>query len=117
VLVIEDNADARETLRSLLEAYGYAVQVAATGEEGLRLLLSLRPDIAIVDIGLPGLDGFEIARRARKVPEASTIKLVAASGYSGADAKQKATEAGFDLHLVKPINILELPNILKKSLR
>lgn len=116
VLVVEDNVDARETLKSLLEFSGYAVEVAATGEEGLRLLLSLRPDVAIVDIGLPGLDGFEVARRARKVPEASTIKLVALSGYSGPDTEHKATEAGFDLHLVKPINVVELPNILKKNL-
>ncbi|HEX8883749.1 MAG TPA: ATP-binding protein [Noviherbaspirillum sp.] len=117
VLVVEDNVDARDTLKSLLEAYGYSVEVAATGEEGLRLLLAQRPDVAIVDIGLPGLDGFEIARRVRGAPEASTIKLVALSGYSGPDTEQKAAEAGFDLHLVKPINVVELPGILKKSLR
>lgn len=117
VLVVEDNVDARETLKSLLEAYGYAVEVAATGDEGLRLLLELRPDVAIVDIGLPGLDGFEIARHARRAPEASSIKLVALSGYSGPDTEHKAAEAGFDLHLVKPINVVELPGILKKSLR
>lgn len=68
VLVIEDTVDARETLKSLLEAYGCAVEVAATGEEGLQRLLSLRPDIAIVDIGMPGLDGYEFARRAREGP-------------------------------------------------
>lgn len=115
VLVIDDNVDARETLRSLLEAYGYAVEVAATGEEGLRLLASVRPDVAIVDIGLPGVDGFEVACRVRKVPETSTIKLVALSGYSGPDVEQQATEAGFDLHLVKPLNVVELPAILKGS--
>lgn len=117
VLVIEDNVDARETLKSLLEAHGCAVEVAATGEEGLQRLLSLRPDIAIVDIGLPGLDGFEVARRARAVPEARTTKLVALSGYSGRDTEQKAVAAGFDLHLVKPLNLVEIPDILNTSRR
>lgn len=113
VLIIEDNTDARETLKSLLEAYGYAVEVAATGEEGLARLLSLTPDVAIVDIGLPGLDGFEIARRARAQPSGRAVKLVALSGYSGADTEQKAVQAGFDLHLVKPVNVAELPRIMK----
>lgn len=115
VLVIEDNVDARETLKSLLEAYGYSVEVAATGEEGLHQLLTLRPDVAIVDIGLPGLDGFEVARRARQTAEAGAIKLVALSGYSGPDTEHKAIKAGFDLHLVKPVNTVELPKILKAS--
>ncbi|MEC4721638.1 ATP-binding protein [Noviherbaspirillum sp. CPCC 100848] len=114
ILLIEDNVDARETLKTLLQAYGYAVEVAETGEEGLRQLLKHRPDIAIVDIGLPGLDGFEVARRTRMAPEGSGVKLVALSGYSGTDTERKAVAAGFDLHLVKPVNPVELPKILAK---
>lgn len=117
VLIIEDNADARETLKSLLEAYGYAVEVAATGEDGLQRLLSLCPDVAIVDIGLPGLDGFEVARRARAAPEGSTVKLVALSGYSGPNTERKAMHAGFDLHLVKPVSGAELPKIMETGSR
>lgn len=114
ILLIEDNVDARETLKTLLQAYGYAVEVAETGEEGLRQLLEQRPDIAIVDIGLPGLDGFEVARRTRMAPEASGVKLVALSGYSGTDTERKAVAAGFDLHLVKPLNPVDFPKILAK---
>ncbi len=112
VLLIEDNVDARETLRHLLQAYGYAVEVAATGEEGLQRLLAHPPDVAIVDIGLPGLDGFEVARRTRAAPGITGLKLVALSGYSGPETEKKAKSAGFDLHLVKPVQPAELPRIL-----
>lgn len=117
VLIVEDNADARETLKGLLEAYGYAVEVAANGEEGLRCLLDLSPDVAIVDIGLPGLDGFEVARRIRAIPEGSGVKLVALTGYSGPDAEQRTAQAGFDLHLVKPVDAATLPDILRTASR
>ena len=113
VLVIEDNADARETLKNVLEAYGYTVEVAATGEEGLQRLLTLCPDVAIVDIGLPGLDGFELARRARAAPEGKAVKLVALSGYSGPETEQKASRVGFDLHLIKPVNAADLRRIIR----
>ncbi|WP_334188418.1 ATP-binding protein [Noviherbaspirillum sp.] len=112
VLLIEDNADARETLKHLLHAYGYDVEVAATGEEGLQRLLAHPPDVAIIDIGLPGLDGFEVARRTRAALGVGGLKLVALSGYSGPDTEKKAKNAGFDLHLVKPVQPAELPKIL-----
>jgi signal transduction histidine kinase len=117
ILIIEDNVDARETLKSLLEAYGYAVEVAATGEEGLTRLLSLCPDVAIVDIGLPGLDGFEVARRVRATAAGSAVKLVALSGYSGPDTEHQALGAGFDLHLAKPVDAAEFSRILKATHR
>ncbi|GIZ53921.1 hypothetical protein NCCP691_39350 [Noviherbaspirillum aridicola] len=112
VLLIEDNVDARMTLKNLLQAYGYQVEVAETGEEGLQRMLQERPDVAIVDIGLPGLDGFEVARRTRMTPETRGVRLVALSGYSGPDTERKAAAAGFDMHLVKPVNPVELPAIL-----
>ncbi|HEY8607934.1 MAG TPA: ATP-binding protein [Noviherbaspirillum sp.] len=115
VLLIEDNVDARETLKTLLQTYGYVVEAVESGEEGLRRMREQRPDIAIVDIGLPGLDGFEVARRARLLPDAGEIKLVALSGYSGTDTERKAAAAGFNLHLVKPVNPVELPRILTKG--
>lgn len=115
VLLIEDNVDARETLKTLLQTYGYVVEAVESGEEGLQRMLLQRPDIAIVDIGLPGLDGFEVARRTRMLPDAGKIKLVALSGYSGTDTERKAVAAGFNLHLVKPVNPVELPKILTKS--
>jgi two-component system, sensor histidine kinase len=113
VLIIEDNADTRESLKSLLEAYGYAVEVAVDGENGLQRLLQLRPDAAIVDIGLPGLNGFEVARRVRQSFKSSVVKLIALSGYSDRATEGKAIKAGFDVYLVKPINVDDLTKIIK----
>ncbi|HVL77059.1 MAG TPA: ATP-binding protein [Noviherbaspirillum sp.] len=112
VLVIDDNADARETLKSLLEAYGFCVDTAATGEEGLERLLARCHEIALVDIGLPGLDGFEVARKVRRAPSASHTRLVALTGYSGPETERRVVEAGFDLHLVKPVRATELQRII-----
>lgn len=115
ILIIEDNVDAREALKALLKAYGYEVEVANDGVEGLQLLQTVQPEIAIIDIGLPGLDGFEVARRTREALGDKALKLVALSGYSDPDTKGKAINAGFDLHLVKPLNPAELASILKKD--
>lgn len=101
VLVIEDAADARESLRLLLESEGHQVQAAADGLEGLAKLASFAPDVALVDLGLPGIDGYEVARRAR----ASTprLRLVALTGYGQDEDRRRALEAGFDQHLIKPV--------------
>jgi signal transduction histidine kinase/ActR/RegA family two-component response regulator len=117
ILIIEDNVDARETLKSLLESYGYRVEVAADGEEGLKRLRTVQPDVAIVDIGLPGLDGYEVARRIRTAPEGRKVKLVALSGYSGAETKAKAINAGFNMHMAKPLHPADLTKILEMPQR
>lgn len=101
-------------MKALLEAYGYTVEAAANGEEGVQLLQTIQPDVAIVDIGLPGLDDFEVARRTRAIPDGNAIKLVALTGYSDPDVKVRAANAGFDLHLVKPVNPAKLGMVLKK---
>lgn len=112
VLVVEDNADARHTLCGLLAASGYEVFVAETGDDGLAQIISRRPDLAIVDIGLPGLDGFEVARRARSALGADAPRLVALTGYSSLAVRRAALEAGFDLHLVKPLATAALAGVL-----
>jgi signal transduction histidine kinase len=112
VVIIEDNIDAQTTLKAILEAYGFDVAVADDGEAGLQLLQATQPDVAIVDIGLPMLDGFEVARRTRALPLSRRIKLVALSGYSDPGTKTRATDAGFDVHLVKPVNPAELTALL-----
>ncbi|MBD8532528.1 MULTISPECIES: ATP-binding protein [unclassified Massilia] len=112
VLVIEDNADARETLCALLAASGYAVTSATDGHDGLAQIVRNRPDVAIVDIGLPGLDGFEVARGARQALGPDTPRLVALTGYSSAEVGSAAGEAGFDLHVVKPISLASLAEVL-----
>jgi len=112
VLVIEDNADARETLCALLAASGYAVTSAADGHDGLSQIVRNRPDVAIVDIGLPSLDGFEVARGARQALGRDTPRLVALTGYSSAEVGAAALDAGFDLHVVKPISLASLAEVL-----
>jgi CheY-like chemotaxis protein len=89
-------------LDTLCRAWGYRVDLAADGLEGLNKALHDKPEIALVDIGLPGIDGYELARRVRASSGAET-KLVALTGYGLPEQRQKALSAGFDLHLVKPV--------------
>jgi signal transduction histidine kinase/CheY-like chemotaxis protein len=112
VLLIEDNDDGREMMAMMLACYGYPVQHAADGLQGLELAASSQPDLALVDIGLPGLDGFEVARRLRADPATRDIKLIALTGYGSAEDLQRVLEAGFDLHLVKPVDIDHLMQVI-----
>ena len=105
LVVIEDNDDVRQLLQTTLELDGHHVAAAADGRKGLDLLLALRPDAAMVDIGLPGLDGFQVARRARAGGYAG--RLVAMTGYGQADSQRDALKAGFDAYLVKPVDAQE----------
>ena len=100
---MEDNVDAREMLRHLLNLAGHEVHEAADGPTGLEAALRLRPDVALVDVGLPGFDGYQLARRVRGSP-GPFIYLVALTGYGQPDDRRHAMEAGFDAHLVKPVN-------------
>jgi signal transduction histidine kinase/CheY-like chemotaxis protein len=106
LLVVEDNADARQTLRTLLEALGHEVHEAADGEAGVAAALERRPDLVFVDIGLPRLDGYEVARRLRAA--SSSVRLVALTGYGREDDVQRARDAGFDEHLLKPATLEQL---------
>jgi signal transduction histidine kinase/HAMP domain-containing protein len=102
VVIVEDNGDAREMLRFALELAGHEVHEAHDGPSGLATILRLRPDVAIVDVGLPELDGYEVARRVRAAAH-SAIHLIALTGYGQPDDRRQALEAGFDAHLVKPV--------------
>jgi PAS domain S-box-containing protein len=104
VLVIEDNDDSREMLRSLLELSGHIVTEASNGPSGIEAALVSHPDIAFVDIGLPGFDGYEVARRLRAAPQTKGLRLIAVTGYGLPGDNQRAREAGFDAYLTKPIN-------------
>ncbi|XYJ12721.1 hybrid sensor histidine kinase/response regulator [Telluria sp. B2] len=112
ILVVEDNADARMALHGILAAWGCSVSTAASGDEGLAQILAQRPDVAVVDIGLPGLDGFELARRVRMVLGEASPRLVALTGYSSAAVRSAALEAGFDVHIVKPCSPATLAEAL-----
>jgi CheY-like chemotaxis protein/two-component sensor histidine kinase len=111
-LVVEDNDDAREMLRTLLELDGHTVYEAANGIAALASALEHRPDIAIVDIGLPEMDGYEVARRLRASESLKGIKLIALTGYGQADDARRAHEAGFDLYIVKPVEPERLADAL-----
>jgi CheY-like chemotaxis protein len=111
VLVIEDNVDARQSLRTLLEHEGHRVDEAADGSSGLARAEASRPDIVLVDIGLPSLDGYEVARRLRATNGAAPI-LVAITGYGQADDRHRSLEAGFDAHLTKPVAPDHLADVL-----
>ena len=104
VLVVEDNADTAETLTMLLELLGHRVRAAHDGVAALDAARANVPDVMLVDIGLPGLDGYEVARRVRRDPDLKQVVRVALTGYGQEEVKQKAMAAGFDYHLVKPVN-------------
>jgi CheY-like chemotaxis protein len=115
VLLVEDNHDARTTLRMLLTiAYGHTVYEAADGASGVQSALDLKPDVALIDLGLPDLDGYEVARRIRAVLDRRAILLVALTGYGTAEDQRRAREAGFDIHLVKPVEPADLVKILEE---
>jgi signal transduction histidine kinase/ActR/RegA family two-component response regulator len=104
VLVIEDNQDAREMYRLVLELDGHEVLEAEDGASGLAVLKDERPDVALIDIGLPQLDGYELARRFRAEPSADGTVLVALTGYGSPDDREESRRAGFDYHLIKPVS-------------
>jgi signal transduction histidine kinase len=102
-LIVEDNEDGREMMAMLLDSFGTRVLQAADGAAGLEAARMHRPDIALVDIDLPGMDGYEVARRLRADPATQGMRLVALTGYGLLEDQQRALLAGFDLHLVKPV--------------
>jgi CheY-like chemotaxis protein len=103
VLIIEDNDDIRESLRLLLELCGHDAETAADGASGLQCLLAAPPDVALIDIGLPGLSGYEVARALRDRLPHEPVRLIAVTGYGQAVDRERALAAGFDGHLLKPI--------------
>jgi PAS domain S-box-containing protein len=113
VLVIEDNRDAREMFRMMLELAGHEVLEAEEGLAGLELLKATRPDVAVIDVGLPGLNGYEIARRFREEPDSEGVMLVALTGYGTPEAVERSRHAGFDHHLIKPVNAEALQEIMR----
>lgn len=115
ILIVEDNPDARETLRLLLELEGYHVETADTGARGVELARQTPFNVALVDIGLPDLDGYQVARQIRSAPAGTKLFLVALTGYGQPDDRRRALEAGFDTHLVKPVDPDDLVRILAET--
>lgn len=115
VLLIEDSRDAREMFRMLLEHAGHSVFEAENGHRGLELVDREHPDVAIIDIGLPGLDGYQVAQRIRARPNGRAMVLLALTGYGSRRDQERSVEAGFDHHLVKPVDADELGRLLDES--
>ena len=112
ILIVEDSRDSRDMLRFLLEHAGHEVHEAADGPSGVEAILTVRPDIALVDVGLPGLDGFEVARRVRADARGREVRLVALTGYGLPEDYRRSREAGFDAHLVKPVDPARLVAVI-----
>lgn len=105
ILVVEDNKNARDGLCQLLDMWGYEVLEAGDGREALDIIRSDCPDVALVDIGLPVVDGYEVARSVRQDADLQALTLVALTGYGQASDRERALEAGFDMHIVKPADV------------
>jgi len=112
VLVVEDNRDAADSLRLLLGLYGYEVAVAYSGHDGVQAAVQGRPDVVLCDIGLPGLDGYAVARRLRQNPSTAKARLIAVTAYGRDEDRRRSHEAGFERHLVKPVG----PDDLRRAL-
>jgi CheY-like chemotaxis protein/anti-sigma regulatory factor (Ser/Thr protein kinase) len=112
VLVVDDNVDAARTLGMLLQASGHDVRTIYDGLTVLGAALDYRPNVVLLDIGLPGLDGFEVAKRLRQQPVLSSVVLVAMTGYGQGADRQRSLEAGFNHHLVKPADFRQVQRVL-----
>ena len=105
VLLVDDNVDAVESMEILLQAFGHEVATAVHPELALAQLETFAPSAAVIDIGLPGMDGYQLAAEIRRRLGGRPMRLIALTGYGGADDVARATAAGFDAHLVKPVEI------------
>ena len=112
ILIVDDNVDAAETLNMLLTSFGYETSMVGTGIEALQSVHEFRPNVVLLDIGLPGIDGYQVARRLRAMKQNQPMKIVAVTGYGQEADKEKSREAGIDVHLVKPVDAAELRSAL-----
>jgi CheY-like chemotaxis protein len=113
VLVVDDNEDGAAMLCTALQLHGYDVRAASDGMEALRVAAEFRPEAALLDIGLPVMDGYELAGRLRNMPALAGIRLIALTGYGQDRDRAKAHAAGFDHHLVKPVAVDALEGAMR----
>jgi CheY-like chemotaxis protein len=112
LLLVDDNIDAASTLAMCLEAAGHHVVVAHEGQRALEAALASRPQACLLDIGLPGMDGYELGRRLKNLPEAAGATLIALTGYGGERDREASARAGFAHHMVKPVDLDRLGVLL-----
>jgi CheY-like chemotaxis protein/anti-sigma regulatory factor (Ser/Thr protein kinase) len=112
ILVVDDLAASAETLMALLEMEGFVVRVASEGMAALKIAEEFHPDVVLLDIGLPGMNGFEVANRLRTLPECRDALLIALTGYGEVESRSRSVQAGFDFHMVKPADVNLLLSML-----
>jgi CheY-like chemotaxis protein len=115
VLVVDDNRESVETLSMLLRLKGHDTRVAQDGEEAIAVADDYKPHVVVLDLSLPGMDGYEIARKLRERPYGANLVLVALTGWTGQDVRDKAAAAGFDFHLLKPVDWPNLEQVLNAA--
>jgi signal transduction histidine kinase/ActR/RegA family two-component response regulator len=113
IVIVEDNVDVRELLRLKLKRLGHTVDAVGDGHEGVRAIVDVKPDLALVDIGLPGLDGYQVATQVRESLGEGVV-LVAVSGFGQPEDKRKALDAGFNEHITKPADVSDIENLLAR---
>jgi signal transduction histidine kinase/CheY-like chemotaxis protein len=112
ILVVEDNRDAADTLREVLELAGHEVAVAYEGPAGVEAAREFHPEVVLCDLGLPGMDGYAVAAELRRDPATAATRLIAVSGYGQDEDRRRSLEAGFDRHLIKPVDLVELQRLI-----
>ena len=112
VLVVDDNEDTAETVAIILRHAGHDVRLAHSGQAALETAIAFHPEAVILDLGLPGMDGYEVARRIRETPSLGGVRLIAVSGYAQEGDRRRSKEAGVDVHLAKPVEPVRIQQIL-----
>lgn len=112
ILVVDDNLDAAVSLCRFLELLGHYASLARTGHEAVDLARSLRPEFVLLDIGLPGYDGFQVAEALRRDPALASAKIIAVTGHGREEDRERSRQAGIDLHLIKPIDLKFLESMV-----
>ena len=115
IMVVDDNVDAAESLAMMLELDGHFVVRAHDGAAAIAIASSERPSVMLLDIGLPDIDGYELARRLRALPEVDNALLIAVTGYGQAEDRRRAEDAGFDRYLMKPVEFESLRSMLQED--
>ena len=116
ILVVDDNEDVAEATAAILELKGCEVHTASDGRSAIQAIRDFGPQVVLLDIGLPEIDGYEVARQLRALPLADKLILIAVSGYGRAEDIARSAESGFDHHLVKPVDVSVLANVLRQFL-
>ena len=115
MLVVDDNVDGAESLAKVLQICGHETRTAHSGPEALDAARPFKPDVVLLDIGLPGMNGYEVAKRLRGEPSLTGAVLVALTGWGSEDNKRQSREAGFDFHLTKPVEVTAIESILARA--